>query len=71
MSEWWSGVEAALAAHSAEAPDPWAELVVELPELTDDQRAFIEQIAAQPPLIRLSTDDTDDDTDDDTASDGG
>lgn len=61
MSEWWLGVEAALAAHSAEAPDPWAELAVAVPELTDDQRAFIEQIAAQPPPIRLSAEGEDDD----------
>ena len=57
MSEWWQGVEAALAEHSAEAPDPWAEKADDLPMLTDQQRAFLEQIAAQPQPTRLSADD--------------
>ena len=61
MSDWWLGVEEALAAHSAHAPDPWAELADELPALTDQQRSFLEQIAAQPQPARLSQDDLDND----------
>ncbi len=69
MSEWWQGVEAALAEHSAEAPDPWAEQADELPMLTDQQRAFLEQIAAQPQPTRLSLDDEPDDADRDDGPD--
>lgn len=66
MSDWWQGVEEALEAHSADAPDPWADLPLELPALTDDQRSFIEQIASQLPPIRLSLDaDQPDDNPDD------
>ena len=61
MSDWWLGVEEALAAHSAHAPDPWAQLADELPVLTDQQRSFLEQIAAQPQPARLSQDDLDND----------
>ena len=61
MSDWWLGVEEALAAHSAEAPDPWAEVPEELPLLTDQQLSFLEQVAAQP----LSLDDVDNDDPDD------
>jgi len=57
MSDWWLGVEAALAAHSVEAPDPWGQLADELPVLTDEQRSFLEQIASQPQPTRLSLDD--------------
>lgn len=57
MSDWWQGVEEALAASSVEAPDPWAHLAEELPELTDEQRSFLEQIAQQPLAARLSDDD--------------
>lgn len=73
MSDWWLGVEAALAEHSAEAPDPWAELADELPMLTEQQRAFLEQIAAQPQPVRLSLDDDDPDNDgpDDDGPDNG
>lgn len=65
MSDWWLGVEAALAAHSVEAPDPWAQLADELPALTDEQRSFLEQIASQPQPTRLSLDDDEDDNDGD------
>lgn len=67
MSDWWLGVEAALAAHSSDAPDPWGDLADELPALTDEQRSFLEQVAAQPPQPRLSPDDeaNDDEADDD------
>ncbi|MDO8362246.1 MAG: hypothetical protein Q7V88_05070 [Actinomycetota bacterium] len=61
MSDWWKGVEDALAAHSAEAPDPWAHLAAELPALTDEQLSFLEQVAAQPAPARLSDDDDDHD----------
>jgi hypothetical protein len=57
MSDWWQGVEDALAASSSEAPDPWADVADELPILTDDQRSFLEQVAAQPLPVRLSDDD--------------
>jgi len=57
MSDWWEGVEEALAASSTQAPDPWAHLVEELPDLTDDQRSFLEQVAAQPLAQRLSNED--------------
>lgn len=57
MTDWWEGVEAALAAHSVEAPDPWAELADELPVLTDQQRSFLEQLAAQPQPTRPGIDD--------------
>ena len=70
MSDWWLGVEAALAAHSVEAPDPWAQLADELPVLTDEQRSFLEQIAAQPQTTRLSLDD-DGEHDDDGEQDHG
>ncbi len=63
MSDWWEGVEAALAAHSAEAPDPWAELADELPVLTDQQRSFLEQLAAQPQPARSPLDDDPDNDD--------
>ena len=69
MSDWWLGVEAALAAHSVEAPDPWAELADELPVLTVEQRSFLEQVAAQPQPTRLSLDDVDVDIDVDVAVD--
>ena len=65
MSDWWLGVEAALATHSVEAPDPWAGLADELPVLTVEQRSFLEQVAAQPQPTRLSLDDVDVDDDDD------
>ena len=56
MSDWWQGVEDALAASSSEAPDPWADAADEVPALTDEQRSFLEQVAAQPLPIRLSDD---------------
>jgi len=68
MSDWWLGVEAALAAHSAEAPDPWAEVADELPVLTDQQRSFLEQVAAQPQSTPLFLDDDPDK--DDPGNDG-
>lgn len=57
MSDWWHGVEDALAATSADAPDPWAHLDAAVPALTDAQRSFLEQVAAQPAQVRLSLDD--------------
>jgi hypothetical protein len=57
MSDWWKGVEAALESTSVEAPDPWAHLAGELPVLSDAQRSFLEQVATQPAVARLSTDD--------------
>ena len=59
MSDWWYGVEDALTTSSAQAPDPWAHLPEELPELTDAQLSFLDQIAAQPSPVRLSDDDHD------------
>lgn len=57
MSDWWQGVEDALAASSAEAPDPWADAAADVPALTDEQRSFLEQVAMQPMPLRLSDDD--------------
>lgn len=57
MSDWWQGVEEALAASSSEAPDPWADVVADVPTLTDEQRSFLDQIATQPLPMRLSDDD--------------
>jgi hypothetical protein len=59
MSDWWKGVEAALESTSIEAPDPWAHLAGELPVLSDAQRSFLEQVATQPAVARLSIDDDD------------
>jgi len=59
MSDWWKGVEAALESTSAEAPDPWAQLVGDPPTLSDEQRSFLEQVAGQPAVPRLSLDEVD------------
>jgi len=59
MSDWWKGVEAALESTSAEAPDPWAHLAGDLPTLSDAQRSFLEQVAGQPAVPRLSLDEAD------------
>lgn len=57
MSDWWQGVEEALAASSSEAPDPWADAADEVAALTDEQRSFLDQIAAQPLPPRFTDDD--------------
>jgi hypothetical protein len=51
MTDWWSELEGALESGSDEAPDPWAHLDGHLAvELTDEQLAFLRQLADQPEM---------------------
>lgn len=55
MSDWWHDVEEALRQRSENAPDPWADapMLHSVTELTAEQRAFLEQLGAQPDLGRF------------------
>jgi hypothetical protein len=56
MSEtpsFWDEIEAYVAALDGTEPDPWAEADVGAAALTDEQVAFLEGLADQPPLPRL------------------
>lgn len=69
MSNWWDDVDAELAKRSEEAPDPWADLdddafAVGATALSDEQAAFLQQLADLPPIGRF------DDTGIDTGSIG-
>lgn len=64
MSNWWDEVDAALREQSEDAPDPWAALADGddatddlLDGLTDDQEAFLRQLAEQPQVGRFDLDD--------------
>jgi hypothetical protein len=56
-STWWDEVDAELSAAGAagsDAPDPWRDDVPEAPALTADQQAFLEGLADQPAVPRLT-----------------
>jgi hypothetical protein len=59
MTDWWQAIEAALDARSEQAPDPWSDLVEEDVELTDDQYRFLQSLADQPAVGRLTDEDID------------
>ena len=59
MSDWWQAIEAALDARSEQAPDPWSDLVEEDVELTDDQHRFLQSLADQPTVARITDEDID------------
>lgn len=49
MSDWWRAVEGALERLGDDGPDPWADAdVPAAPALTDEQRAFLAQMADTP-----------------------
>lgn len=61
MSNWWDDVEVELAKRSEEAPDPWADLDDEVfggaaSALSDEQAAFLQQMADLPPMARFDDD---------------
>jgi hypothetical protein len=57
-TSWWDEVDASLAAAGAESaeepPDPWAGAAVEVPDLTQDQQAFLAGLEDQHPVPRLT-----------------
>ena len=62
MSDWWEVVEGALERLGDHAPDPWADAAVDdVVGLTDEQRAYLEQMAQTPGLRFLADDDAGDD----------
>lgn len=50
----WDEVKALISELEETAPDPWADADVGAPALTDDQVAFLEGLADQPPTPRLT-----------------
>ena len=50
MTDWWKAIEEELERRGDDAPDPWATVGVPdvEPHLTDEQRAFLEQLAQSP-----------------------
>ncbi len=61
MSDWWEQIEHALLEGSEDAPDPWAEMADDADSagddgLSDDQRAFLQQLTQQPSLGRFDDD---------------
>jgi hypothetical protein len=54
---WWTGIEAEIAAATADdaetLPDPWADLTELSPVLTSDQAAFLAGLDDQPGVSRL------------------
>lgn len=65
MSDWWEQIEQALVEGSEDAPDPWADLAdggeTASLGLSDDQAAFLRQLADQPTLGRFHEDAADGD----------
>jgi hypothetical protein len=49
----WDEIEAYIASLEETEPDPWADADVGDAELTDEQVAFLEGLADQPPTPRL------------------
>ncbi|MCB0982263.1 MAG: hypothetical protein R2694_05575 [Ilumatobacteraceae bacterium] len=60
MTDWWEQIEQALIEGSEDAPDPWADLATagEAADLglSQDQAAFLRQLAEQPSLGRFHDD---------------
>ena len=57
MSDWWDDVAAELQARSEHAPDPWADFVEGATDehLTDEQRAYLEQVKRAGGLAGVAT----------------
>jgi hypothetical protein len=58
MTDWWRAIEEELERRGDDAPDPWADVGVPNAEsqLTEEQRAFLEQLA-QSPIHGIEDDD--------------
>ena len=54
---WWATLEEHLAARERDVPkpDPWAEAVLDVPPLTDDQSEFLAGLGDQPAPPRIGT----------------
>jgi hypothetical protein len=48
MTDWWHALDDELAQRGDDAPDPWGSIDVPPAALTPDQRAFLEQVVANP-----------------------